>query len=70
MSILVFLQYTGITTVCRFAGIKFLLDINTGMTKIPSFQFNCVILPSSNIEYIRSFDESRIATYVIVCIPT
>ena len=46
--ILVFLRYTGILMVCRFAGIKFLLDIDTGMTKIPSFQFFCGISPSSN----------------------
>ena len=43
--ILVFLQYIGILflrygmSVCRY--IIFLLDINTGMTKIPSFRFYC-----------------------------
>ena len=46
----VFLRYIGILTVFRFAGIKliFLLNIDTAMTKIPSFQFFCGIVPSSN----------------------
>ena len=35
--ILVFLRYTGILTVCWFAGVEPLLDIDTGMTKIPYF---------------------------------
>ena len=36
-SILVFLRYTGILTVCRFPGIKFLFNIDTGMTEIRTF---------------------------------
>ena len=44
----VFLLYTGILTVCQFASINFLLDIDTGMTKVPSFRFYCGISPSSN----------------------
>ena len=45
----VFLRYTGILTVFRFAGINLFLDIDTGMTKIPSFRFFCSILPSSKM---------------------
>ena len=54
MSIPVFLRYIGIFTVYWYSyGMSvcwyknFLLDIDTGMTKIPSFQFSCGILPSS-----------------------
>ena len=41
----VLLPFTGIITVCQFASINFLLDIDTGMTKV---QFYCGISPSSN----------------------
>ena len=35
------LVFYGILTVCQFAGINFLLDDNTGMTKIPSLLVYC-----------------------------
>ena len=46
-SISVFLWSTGNLMIRQFVGIIFLLNINTGMNKIPSFRFYTGILPSS-----------------------
>ena len=49
---MVYQYFYGIPVFLRYVGLlvyNFLLNIDTGMTKIPSFRFFCCISPSSSL---------------------
>ena len=53
----VYRYFYGIPVFLRYVGLpvyNFLLDIDTGMTKIPSFRFFCGISPSSSLDTITA----------------